>query len=318
MKTTNFFFNGLASFTFILFFVGNTIFLSANPAFNKCDCKNNFIQNGDFSRGTANPPAYNINTGGVPHWEAAYNNPQYLTDDGFYAPGYIQMYGNQSEGEAMRQKVNFKKGHTYKICFAFRSDNAPVQYVQFKLRASNRTDITSPSIGTVIGISQKAYYNQSGTWQIASFTWIANADYKYLYVSPENEFFSTSNGKPVSFGHIDDICIQEENNCDGLRKIEVAKLNGPDQLSKGQGATYSLPNVPGLVYTWHVSPAIPFTGQGTNSITIPGSANLGLGYLTIKVKVECNGKTVEKFHKVALINGKLPPIEKTNPKKFPH
>ncbi len=321
MKPSKLFFNFLLTVFIFLSSTAAYSFFKPDPTPERCTCKYNFVQNGGFSNGVAGTND-NINDGNVPGWEAAYVNPQYITTDGYTAPGYIQMWGNKMHGEAIKQKVVFKKGTTYNICFAFRSDEADVDYVRFKLRASNRNDISNPNMGTVIGISQNAHYdtNNPDEWHIANLTWTADDNYSILYVSPENDVDAAT--KPVSFGHIDDICIQEaESKCDGFVEMKTTQISGPTQIIMGAGSTYSVPNYPDLHYTWSLSHSVQFTGQGTNSITVPGASSMTKLYFNVKVLIECNGKQISKEIRVKVIPKKQPPkkedINKTNPAPSP-
>ena len=69
-------------------------------------------------------------------------------------------------------------------------------------------------------------------------------------------------------------------------------ITGPATLSCDAATVYSTNSCPGASYTWSVSPSVPFTGQGTNSISITGPYSPFVTSYTITVSIRCGTKTV--------------------------
>lgn len=218
-----------------------------------CECENNLVQNGDFTQGTITNNT-NIPSSNPTAWSRGYGSPQYYDQMGYTTPRFIAFWGNQTVGEAIYQQVNFVKGKTYEFCFAFQSRgkqaNGKQPYMSIKLRAAKQNNLNSPTGGTVIGISQDAYTVNG--WATAHITWTADDDYRYLYVSPENEF-AVNHGQYTSFGIIDDFCIKEA--CEDLVpytdfKLVNANVNGTTISQAIFTAPAAIPQ--GAVHWWNV------------------------------------------------------------------
>lgn len=179
-------------------------------------CPENVVANGDFSDGLI--PG-SMPGGAVDQWSLLTQSPQVVTD-GCAAPGAMQMWGNQVVGESIQQQLpggGFIAGKTYRISVCYRwLDNNPIlpQYVRFRLAAASSAPGNYPPPGgyAVIGITP----NTSSTfWTSYTFPdWTPTTNAAWITVNPENDSFA-NDGNFVSWGQIDDICIQEVG-CDGV------------------------------------------------------------------------------------------------------
>ena len=71
----------------------------------------------------------------------------------------------------------------------------------------------------------------------------------------------------------------------------VPPITGPTAIACGASATFTTTSCPGATIVWAITPAIPFTGQGTSSITInPVYASSSY---TISVTIRCGNKIVK-------------------------
>jgi hypothetical protein len=192
-------------------------------------CPNNVLVNGNFTAGLV-PGDLGIN-GSVTGWSALTNTPQVLTT-GSNSAGCIQMWGNQVVGESIMQQCTFLANHTYRVAFSYAwvDNNNPVlpQYVHFTLRAaatlpSLYPGLTSPTTNPVIASS----LDHNATWfKVYSALWTPTVNYSWITINPENDS-NQNNGNFVSWGQIDDICIQDVtfpavpspfgNGCSGLQ-----------------------------------------------------------------------------------------------------
>ncbi len=183
-----------------------------------------FVSNGDFED---NVVYGSMPTASVGSWSALTATPQVVNTGCATSGGAVQMWGNQVVGESIKQKLGapFLQGRTYRIKVLYKHLNpgpAPTHQVRFRLTAhSGDPGSTYPpalSGGETIGFTQ---YTSSLTCVSDEILWsptTANRD--YLCINPENTS-SINDGAEVSWGTIDDICVE--------------LVNGPD-VRKAPGA----------------------------------------------------------------------------------
>lgn len=173
-------------------------------------CPDNIVTNGDFTDGLV--------TGSMPDatvtgWTLITATPQ-VVDDGCAAPGSVQMWGNSVVGESIKQLLpgpGIEAGKTYSVSVCYRwNDNNPIlpPYVRFRLTAAFGLPTAYPPTAgyDLIGMTPNT---SSTSWSSYTFpNWTAPNNASWLTVNPEND--STMNdGDFVSWGVIDDICIEE-------------------------------------------------------------------------------------------------------------
>jgi hypothetical protein len=114
----------------------------------------------------------------------------------------------------------------------------------------------------------------------------------------------TSGG--ISYMAFDEFCLKVCNDCGGYEETwdtNVPKdcfccdkaynlptkpqIAGLEKVDCGASAQYSTSNCPGATTTWSVSPSIPFTGQGTNSISFN---SIPAGSYTLSLTISCGKK----------------------------
>ena len=175
------------------------------------------VSNGDFTDGLV---AGSMPSGSVTSWNLLTGSPQVVISDGCADPGSVQMWGNQVVGESIRQQLpgaGIEAGKTYrvKVCYRWLQTSNPVlpRHVRFRLCATNALgSYPSTSSYDVIGTTPNT---SSSTWQTYVFPdWVAPNNAAYLTVNPENDH-AVNHGDFVSWGRIDDICIQEVDPCPG-------------------------------------------------------------------------------------------------------
>jgi len=170
-----------------------------------CDDMQNNIANGHF----LGQATGNLTPSSLP-WYAAYLTPQIGTGDSCETPRVGQMWGNSVVGEVMGQTMPglFKNGWTYRISFCAKFiniNNLPpnLQHGWFNLEAEN-----GPYTGNGATIGQSPILNQHDVWShVCLPDWKPTADYNSLFINFQNSS-TTNHGDSVSWGRIDDICIQ--------------------------------------------------------------------------------------------------------------
>jgi hypothetical protein len=212
-------------------------------------CRGNILKNGNFSSfniaGTSNfPPST------VTKWDRAFGTPQIASSplapgcDG--KPGFTMMWGNRVVGEAIRQtNVQIQPGRIYRVSACVRVDTSnPVlpKYVRFNVRASvgplSSYTVTGPlptvtTIGMIGDATNTPVSSPQGivSTQWTSVTlpdWTAPAAFDTITINPEND--STRNdGNTVSWGHLDNFCIQE---------VRRGGSDGDPHLSTVDGVRY--------------------------------------------------------------------------------
>jgi hypothetical protein len=173
-------------------------------------CSNGLVANSGFTNGLVpgSMPAASVDD-----WSRLTETPQVMTSAGCSAPGCIQMWGNQAVGESVVQQLpgsGILAGRTYRVRVCYRWHNSSANqptYVRFRLSASASAPSAYPPLGSydLIGVTPNT---SSTAWSTHSFQWTAPNDASYLMLNPENDS-SVNHGNSVSWGQIDDICIQD-------------------------------------------------------------------------------------------------------------
>jgi len=159
------------------------------------------------------------------------------------------MWGNKTVGEGIKQTVNIQAGHTYKLSACVRVDTSnPVlpNYVRFNVRAwPPGGAITYTGTAPVIGLTGNI---TATTWTPVTLpNWTAHANLDTITINPEND--NTANdGNTVSWGWIDNVCLQEVPPGSELFQCESCK----DLQTKTDLASFS--HVGGGVY--NVTPVL--------------------------------------------------------------
>lgn len=203
-------------------------------------CLNNMVTNGDFSSGLV--PG-SMPAGSVSNWSLITNSPQVVTD-GCQAPGSLQMWGNRVVGESVKHQLTgpgFRAGTTYRVTVCYRwLDNNPIlpQYVRFRLAASAANPAVYPASAaySVIGTTPNT---SSTAWTSYTFPlWTAPANMSWLTINPENDSV-VNHGDFVSWGLIDDVCI-EEVPCDVVANGHFTNGLVPGSMPGGSVTDWSL------------------------------------------------------------------------------
>jgi len=170
-------------------------------------CRINVLQNPGFAVGLnivgngAMPPSTTAN------WTPASLDPL-LGMNGCGSPGFVAMWGNQTFGQAIQQKLDrpLMRGTSYRFSACVRAVNPSPSPVQFRVRASSGplTSYTAP--GAVIGVTQPI---TSTEWtRVVLPVWTAGAlSLDTITISPENQF-AVKDSTKVSWGHIDGVCLE--------------------------------------------------------------------------------------------------------------
>jgi hypothetical protein len=172
------------------------------------DC-NLIIKNWSFING--NVPGPMPSAGSVNFWTKAYKSPDVRGGKGCNDMGYISMWGNQANGEAIQQQLStpIVQGHRYRITLCVRNGNDPNKqnYVRFRVRASNSqlNDTNCPSSCAEIGTTPSIFSNS--TWTSVTLPiWMAPDNYNRITISATNDL-NNDHAPAMSYGHIDKICL---------------------------------------------------------------------------------------------------------------
>ncbi|MGH9424253.1 MAG: hypothetical protein ACRD3J_30050 [Thermoanaerobaculia bacterium] len=153
-------------------------------------------------------------------WTAPFESPQLTTQPGCGgSPGYVRMWGNQTVGEAIQQTLSapLVPGRTYRLsaCVAHLANNPSLpQYVRFRVRLSNGPLASYTTPGTLMGIlggPPGITTTQWTTLALANFTVPNGPPLNTITINPENNN-TANNGNTVSWGEIDNICLQDIRN----------------------------------------------------------------------------------------------------------
>lgn len=79
--------------------------------------------------------------------------------------------------------------------------------------------------------------------------------------------------------------------CGNFYNLVKPIITGNPKVNCGTSASFSIAPCPTATITWSVSPSVPFSGQGTTTITFPPTTPVGNH--SIHVTLSCNGKTIE-------------------------
>lgn len=184
--------------------VGWFTVLAANPP--STNCANNLLLNGGFSE---NFVLGNMPAASVEHWTAAYGTPD-VQRRGCEDTVEVQMWGNQVVGEGLQQVLEnpLLAGHTYRVSLCYRRGHDPTKldYIRFRLRASNSPLTKTGGEGALIGITPNTP-TASTQWNTASFLWTPDQHYSILTIDPENDEI-IDDGALTSIGSIDNVCIE--------------------------------------------------------------------------------------------------------------
>ena len=267
-----------------------------------CRCEKNIIKDGIFT--TVIAPGSNISSAS-PFWKPDMWSPQWSKQKGCCDSGYVQMWGNQTVGESLRQNgINIVAGRKYRITFCgrFLNQTGPNNpFVRFRFRAFNGVGNNPNGYANVDVIGVSSPNITSTSW--ATYTvpiWTATNNFNSISINAENG--NTQNdGNFVSWGQMDNLCIEDVScNCKELPQAPV--ISGPTCfcLPKpcNQTLTYSVPNYGGrpcFSYNWNVTNAngqpVTVAGQGTNQINF-NCSGLTAGTYNIKVTIRCEDKVV--------------------------
>ncbi len=184
-------------------------------------CPNNLVQNSGFFQGAA---LGNLGSPGASsNWTTATQTPQVVIDS-CCDPYAMLMWGNRDKGESICQNVNFQSGHTYNInfCARFYDDSQlPSKYIRFGFSAANACMPTYNCTTNCENIGQSGNIT-SQIWNSYSITnWTATSNWSNLIIRAfNNNPDITGNATTVSWGMIDNICIEEvptpRTKCDSL------------------------------------------------------------------------------------------------------
>jgi PKD-like domain len=247
-------------------------------------CEKNLLKNGELN----NSCSGNMNNTCMPPWEVNSGTPQASPLMGYATPGYAMMWGTTTPNESIKQTVSFQNGYRYQLSCAIRKP---------KPSATEKDGIRFQFFvgSTKVAETFELFYTTTSDWVYVTLPeWTSNVTGPQIFsIGP------VSGTKDVAaFGHIDDICLQELPPCD---KLWATSILGPTTICEGSGVSYSVPAVSGATYSWSIVPSVPFTGNGTNAINIPGTSTMGKTQLAITLKVRCGGKEVLKTLTVKIL-----------------
>ena len=180
---------------------------------NAQSCPNTIVDNGTFTDGLV--PGCCVQS-----WSPLTHTPQFVTDtcspsNTSSASGAVQMWGNSAVGESIVQVLpgpGIQAGKSYRVRVCYRwHDNDPIlpQYVRFRLSVSPGLPFNYPPIEAAYQTIGLTPNTSSTSWTSYSFPiWTAPSDAQWLMINPENDF-AVNDGDFVSWGQIDDVCIEE-------------------------------------------------------------------------------------------------------------
>lgn len=172
-------------------------------------CPGNLVVNGNFTNGLAAGPM--PSPGAVANWSRAYGTPDVSAGMGCQDVGFVGMWGNLNPaiGEGLHQNLMpaLVGGKTYLVSLCVRHGNDPDKqlYSMFRVRASG-AQLTSVTGGLTVGLTGSI---PPPNWTPVNFIWTApTGSYQFLTINVEN-LLSTADGAKTSYGHVDNVCIQE-------------------------------------------------------------------------------------------------------------
>jgi hypothetical protein len=180
----------------------DTITLTCNP----CEiCPDNIVQNSGFHEGAV--PGELGGSGSTNNWVAVAGTPDLSVNIPHCDPMGVQMFGSMDVGEAIAQAgLSFTPGNSYAVSFSahfFQAAGTLVPFVQFEFYASNSLTNPYPACGgcELIGTSPQITNTTYQTFTLPN--WTPSQGFNTLIIKALN----TSNSPLISFGRIDNICI---------------------------------------------------------------------------------------------------------------
>jgi hypothetical protein len=259
------------------------------PTQGDCNCEKNVLKDGGFNNVTTALGSSNIAPTSTP-WSIGTLSPQWANgaNMGVCNKGYIAMWGNKTVFESVKQNNVPFGAKTYKISARVRFANPTALSTFVRLRVQ-----VGPGVANYVSTnitSTGSFVQVNGTFTVAT------AGNYTVTLQPENDY-TQNNGAYVSWILVDNICIEEA--CDCSKLPQQFTIAGPQFFCKPKNCnnitlTYTAPTMPAgecYKYQWSVSPAVPFSGQGTNQIRL-ACKNLQLGAYKITVRITCGDKTV--------------------------
>lgn len=230
------------------------------------ECKGNLVKNWSFES--------------LSYWSNAYGSPDHSLSNGCGDNGRIGMWGNQVVGEGVKQVLtnSFEIGHTYQISMCVKHGNDPSKqnYSKFQIRASN-SNLNSTSCNNgceIIGTSNSI--TEFNYWSTINFNYTPSDNYNTITLSVTNDL-AINNGRKVSYGLIDKICIVDVTPCN----IKI-KNNLPERICTNKTVDLSwtggINGQTNIVLRYHDGSlaqtlASNTNGSGTNSFTINDFTN---------------------------------------------
>jgi len=146
------------------------------------------------------------------------------------------------------------------------------------------------------------------------FSTTDNATHYNWYATGAPQITFTGNGQPIVAANVrpgtpnsTNICVTPSNSCgDGSNRClsvnivdppSVGPISGPTTVCKGKsGVVFSVPNQPGVTYSWSYSGSGVniVNGQGTHSITANFSTTATPGVLTVTASNACGSASSSK------------------------
>lgn len=200
---------------------------SKNPFALSCKCDNNLVKDGSFRTVTVTGSDINGNS---PYWKKSSGTPQWSPTMGACDSGFVSMWGNKTIGESISQpNVPFVPGKKYRITFnaRFINQTGPANsFVRFRFFSG----------GLPIGYSQNITNTGWATYTLPD--WIApSPGSTAITIAPENDN-TESDGTKVSWGQIDNVCVQEVScNCGKWGTTAVSSTGFDKKVKCGQTVT---------------------------------------------------------------------------------
>jgi len=283
--------------TYTDFGIDDICFTEITPQDDCCNETNNIVANGSFTGLQGGDFLPN----GAP-WYAASLSPQNSTSDGCKAPGMAQMWGNSGFGEVLGQTgppVMFNAGWTYRISFCAKFlniGNLPPYLANgwFNLNAGNTTSNPVVPCTGCAPIGQSPVLNQDNVWiPVVLPNWTANANYDRLFINFQNSS-SAINSDSISWGRIDDICIEVIDRGDCCTSLEdfCQKLESAVTITVNNDsckATLNIGDLPCDSYiewvNWgnSIQDNGPFASGSMPMHVYPGSGTYEICYLAIEL-----------------------------------
>lgn len=192
-----------------------------------CRCDNNLVKDGGFRTVTVSGSDINAAS---PIWKKGSITPQWSPTMGCCDSGFVSMWGNKTFGEAVSQYgVTFIAGKKYRISFCGRfvdQTGAANPFVRFRFLAGS----------TLIGYSPDITNTGWNTYTVPEWTAPAGVTGPFT-IAPENDN-TEYDGKKVSWGQIDNVCVQEVScECGNWGATSVSSAGFDKKVKCGQTVT---------------------------------------------------------------------------------